>query len=269
MNEISRSLVLGEGVALSVIDTTDMVQCGIKLHGLYEDAAAVFGGLLTFTAYLGCQLKSERGSVSVSVKFPDGGAISCSSDAALHVRGCVDSETLNLDGATMTVISDDGYADRPYLGICVCEGNDLSQNIENYFLQSVQVDTLVRLFTVMDSDRCVFAGGIIAQVMPGAAEDAAMECYDILESVEDMPSEIGKGCVAFADARFPGRYLLTANPVYRCNCSREKVWEVIKGLGRGQIFEMLVEDPKISVKCHYCNTEYVFMKDEIIRLLNE
>ncbi|MCD8201623.1 MAG: Hsp33 family molecular chaperone HslO [Clostridia bacterium] len=268
MNSIRRSLVVDGSVALSVMDTTELVRDGIRIHGVYGDEASLFGGLLTFTAYLGTQLKSERGSVSVSVKFLSGAAISCSSDAALHVRGCIDGDTSALDGATVTVISDDGYGERPYLGVCLFEGNDLSENLENYFLQSVQVATLVRIHCVTEGDACVSAGGIIASCMPGGREDAAMECYDVLSCIDDLPAEIGKGCGYFADTYFPGEYLETDEPVYRCNCSRERVWSVIEGLGRGQIFEMLVEDPEIKVKCQYCGSEYVFTKDEVIRLLN-
>ena len=46
--------------------------------------------------------------------------------------------------------------------------------------------------------------------------------------------------------------------VYKCNCSRAYLQEVLVSLGEAQMRQIIKEDGAVRVHCHYCNTDYAF-----------
>jgi hsp33 protein len=49
---------------------------------------------------------------------------------------------------------------------------------------------------------------------------------------------------------------------YKCNCSKEKYLSAVKTLGDEQINEILEEEGKIQVECHFCRKKYEFTKED-------
>ena len=80
MNKLYKTLVYDNEVSLSVLETRDMVNDAIKIHGLDDKSAELLGGMLTACAYMAGCLKSERGAVSLTIK-------SCSGSATIIVTG--------------------------------------------------------------------------------------------------------------------------------------------------------------------------------------
>ena len=58
-------------------------------------------------------------------------------------------------------------------------------------------------------------------------------------------------------------------PAYKCNCSRKKIEGVILPLGLEELLKICEEEGKVSVHCHYCNTDYAFTKAEVLRLFGK
>ena len=58
-------------------------------------------------------------------------------------------------------------------------------------------------------------------------------------------------------------------PLYRCDCSRERLEQVMISLGEEELNDMIEKDHKAEVKCHFCNTVYTFDAEEMKRLLSE
>ncbi|WP_406242332.1 Hsp33 family molecular chaperone HslO [Tissierella carlieri] len=54
---------------------------------------------------------------------------------------------------------------------------------------------------------------------------------------------------------------------YRCDCSRERIEEVLLSIGKKEIEAMIEEDGKGEVVCHFCNTKYHFSKEELEKLI--
>ncbi len=267
MNTIYKSLAYGDNVALSVLDTTQLVQHGIDIHNLSGGEAILFGELLTFAAYLGGTLKSERGSVSVTVKSTEGGSVSVSCDKNLHVRGCIEGISKNLlSGGTLTVISEDGYS-RPFVGACLMESDDINKNLENYFRQSEQVVTFVNVGCKIEGDKCVSAGGAIGSCLP-EAPFAEVENFRVkLQGVDDISQKIAAlGAEEFSRKTFGGEQLSLLQPIYKCNCSREKISQVLKAVGKDELKALIAERGVVSVHCHYCNKDYNFYIEDVEKL---
>lgn len=268
MNKLYKTLIFGGDISLSVLDTTKLVDDAIKIHSLSDGAAKTLGGLLTAAAYMAGCLKSERGAISITVKSADGSAtVSVSGDIAGHIRGYIDGESLK--GGTMTVIKEDGFF-RPFTGTCELKSDSVSENLMQYFQLSEQIDTAVLFDVSVEGGKCIYAGGVVMQVMPGASEDS-------LRGAEDKMREISVGGLCDADAMMQKYFsslteesnVYLTFPEYKCNCSRKKIEGVILSLGKDEAQSIVAERGKISVHCHYCNTDYDFSGTDVENLFNK
>jgi molecular chaperone Hsp33 len=55
-------------------------------------------------------------------------------------------------------------------------------------------------------------------------------------------------------------------PVFRCQCSRERVERTLITLGAEELRDMIDEDGKADVVCHFCNETYSFTAEELEEL---
>ncbi len=274
MNKLYKALVYGMDVSLSVLETTDLVNDAIKIHNLTAEGAEILGGMLTACAYMAGCLKSEKGAVSITVKSGDGSAtVSVSGDINGHIRGYIDGAEGGLAGGTMTVIKDDGFF-RPFTGVCELKSHSVSENLMQYFIQSEQIDTAVAIGVKIENGRCVSAGGVIMQLMPGAKEENIRKAEDAMQNfyrVEDVLQEMGaEGIIKkyfSSETEKYGTYLTF--PEYKCNCSRKKIESVIVPLGKAELLKIIEERGRVSVHCHYCNSDYDFFTEDVLKLFKE
>ena len=269
MNKIIRALVCGGNVSLTVMDTTRLVNDAIAIHNTEGKCSELFGGLLTGGAFLAALLKSENTGVSITVKAKDGdGAVSVSSDSALHVRGYADGTcTRTLTGGTLTIVREEKGA-MPFVGTCEIESDDVSDIFATYFQQSEQIPTAVAIKTEIGADgQCLCAGGVIMQLLPDAPDDAIDRAGQAFEEYLKNPDallELGADGVYqkfFAELSDSEAYELY--PEYKCNCSEEKIKSVLTSLGKAELLKIVKEQGVVSVHCHYCNKDYVYDKDLI------
>ena len=55
---------------------------------------------------------------------------------------------------------------------------------------------------------------------------------------------------------------------WKCDCSKERMQRAICSMGKKDI-EELAEDEQTEVVCHFCNSKYVFSKDEIKTMISD
>ena len=266
MNKIIRTLICGGSVSLTVMDTTELVGDAIKIHKTDEKASRIFGGLLTGGAYLAALLKSENTGVSITVKAKDGdGAVSVSSDSALHVRGYADGScTRTLAGGILTVIREEEGA-MPFVGTCEIANDDVSDIFATYFQQSEQIPTAVAVTTEIDADgKCGCAGGVIIQLLPDADDDAIDKAERALSDYMQAENALAKlGADGVNEKYFS--HLVSGEkyelyPEYKCNCSEGKIRRVLASVGKDELLKIAKEQGAVSVHCHYCNKDYVYDK---------
>jgi molecular chaperone Hsp33 len=276
MNKLFKGLVYDNQVSISVLDTTDLVNKAIKIHALNEKAATLLGNLLTCCAYMAGCLKSDEGAVSITVKAADGdGAVSVSGDKQLHIRGYVDGSCMHgLKGGTLTVIKEDGFF-RPFIGTCEIKTDDVSEILMQYFHQSEQIPTAVSVGVKLSkSGLCTAAGGVIMQLLPDTTEENMDKAENMMQNfvhVADVIEKLGADEIISKyfskDIQKGGLYLL--HPDYICNCSRSKIEGVLLPLGEDELINIVEEQGKVSVHCHYCNTDYDFLRHDIEELFKK
>lgn len=274
MNKLYKALIFDKYVSLSVLETTSLVNDAIKIHGLEEGAAKTLGELLTACAYMAGCLKSEKGAVSITVKAGgNAGTASVSGDINGHIRGYIDGTCGGkLDGGTLTVIKDDGFY-RPFLGTCELVGDDVSQNLMQYYDKSEQIPTAVAIGVKSKDGKCVAAGGVVMQLMPGCPQevmDLAEERMQAFVNVADVIETYGADGIMdkfFKQSAMEGESYLYF-PEYKCNCSRKKIEGVILPLGKSELLKIIDEEGGVKVHCHYCNTDYNFTRGDVEKLFN-
>ena len=57
------------------------------------------------------------------------------------------------------------------------------------------------------------------------------------------------------------------NPKYESNCSKEKMERALISVGKEELKNIIAEDGKAEIVCHFCNKKYVFNEDELRHLL--
>ncbi len=273
MNRLYKTLIYKKQISLSVLETTGLCQAARDVHSLEPRAAAALGQLLTCGAYMAGCFKSEKGAVSVTVKGANGaGSASVSGDVNLHMRGYIDGAAEGrLKGGFMTVVKDDGFF-HPFTGACELISDDVSEDMEHYFDVSEQIPTKVRVGALFSGEKCVAAGGVVLQLLPGHeegalryAEDKAAQLCNVAADIAELGAEgIVKEYFAEETA---GAYTYITEPQYRCNCSREKIAALLATMGRAELEDIIREQGKVSVHCHYCNTDYDFMQEDIDKIL--
>lgn len=268
MDEIKRFLAFKGNVQVTLLQTTELVNEGIRIHSTSPRASKIFGELLTCCAYFASGMKSEKGAVSVTVKAKDGdGAVSVSADALLHVRGYADGScTQTINGGSLTVVREDGYY-QPFVGTCEITSDDVSDAFAKYFQQSEQIPTAVKVQTIIGEDgKCAYSGGIILQLLPDCVDDetdmAENAFFDYCDdadacrmSLDDVVKKFFKGGVCGE--------IVNLFPEYRCNCSRQKINGVLASVGKAELLKICEEQGQVKVHCHYCNTDYVYDKKDI------
>ena len=285
---ILRGLICGGEVSLAVEDTTRLVNEAIRIHGLSPLSAAALGRALTAAAYMCSSLKEERGALSLTIKGNGvGGTVCVSGDKALHMRGYIDEPhadlppnaagKLDVGGCigregTLTVVRDDGEA-IPFVGTTELVSGEIGEDVAAYFAYSEQRPTAVAVGVKIGTDgRCLGAGGVFLQPMPGASEESiAFAEAQIAEFA--AVSSLMEACTAeevwrnfFGDPAAAESFY-AQYPVYKCNCSRDYIEGLLASLGEEELASILREQGKIDVHCHYCNTDYEFTEEDVRRML--
>ena len=59
-------------------------------------------------------------------------------------------------------------------------------------------------------------------------------------------------------------HIVSETPIeYRCYCSRERVEEALRSVGREELESMIAEGKEISVSCQFCDKVYSFTPEEL------
>ncbi len=166
---------------------------------------------------------------------------------------------------------------QPYQGVVPLHGDQreplqhVQQVLEHYMLQSEQLDT--RLVLAANDD---VAAGLLIQRLPvegvGNLEGAARNEDDI--GLSDAFNRI-----AILSATLTSEELLTlpadkilhrlfweetvrvfepSTPRFSCTCSRERVRNMLRGLGREESDSLIEERGEVEVGCEFCGLQYRF-----------
>ena len=181
-------------------------------------------------------------------------------DASLH-------DLVNLHGHGRFAITLDPADKLPgqqaYQGIVSLDGDSVATVIENYMLRSEQLDT--RLWLAADDK---VTRGLLLQKLPHEGGTPSPQAdNDRWDHVVMLASTLGKEEMLSTDIMTllnrlyweeQVRVFEPRNPSFHCGCSREKVGNMLKMLGREEIESALADLGELDIDCDFCGQKYAF-----------
>ncbi|NEN85421.1 Hsp33 family molecular chaperone HslO [Paenibacillus elgii] len=268
------------------VRTTGIVEELRRRHQTTPTATAALGRTATAALMMGIMLKGEE---KLTVQVKGGGPIGqivADSNAHGEVRGYVDNPSVDLPlnqigkldvaGAVGTdgflyVIKDLGLKE-PYRGSIPIVSGELGEDFTYYFAKSEQTPSAVALGVLVDVDYTVkAAGGFIIQLLPGLTDDEISQIEKELAALPSITSLLDRGdrLEDILATLLPGAEVLERRDDirFKCKCSRERVEQTLISLGRDELQEILEEDGKAEIVCHFCNEAYRFSREDLEAIL--
>ncbi|MBQ3116257.1 MAG: Hsp33 family molecular chaperone HslO [Clostridia bacterium] len=280
MNKLLKSLIFNDQISLSVLDTTDMVNDAIKIHNLTPLTAAALGRTLTVCTFMASNLKNQGDKLSVTVAGDGvGGKITVCGNGNLDMRGFIDNPYADLplraDGkldvggcvgknGRLTVVRSMGLKE-PYSGSAKLVTGEIAEDFTAYYALSEQQPTAIALGVKIGTDgKCVGAGGVIMQAMPGADDNAICMAEDVMSQLNNVSTLIetigAEGIIDKHIGEVKSNYYY---PKYNCLCERGYIEKVLLSLGKAELDEIIKKQGNITVDCQFCDKKYVFTKEDV------
>ena len=265
--------------------TKELVETARQAHNTSPVVTAGLGRLLTAGVMMGSMLKGDDDLLTLQVRG-DGPVrgLTVTANAKGEVKGYATvpdvilpanaKGKLDVGGAvgrgTLSVIRDLGLKE-PYVGQTALVTGEIGDDLTSYFATSEQTPSSVGLGVLMEKTNTVrCAGGFIVQLLPGATED---EINHLEKNIKAMPSvttmlEEGKtvrDMLELALEGFQPDILDSYHVTYRCDCSEERVENMIRSLGKKEVEKLRDEDPIAEVNCQFCNKNYKVDLNELLK----
>ena len=289
-DKITKFLAYNGKISIVCINTTNLVEKARKIHDLSPVATAAFGRLLTITALMGQEMKNKEDKLTIQIQGngPIGTMLTTANNSP-KVKGYVANPyvdiplnefgKLDVGGAVgidgyINVIKDIGLKE-PYVGVSPLTSGEIADDFTNYFVNSEQTRTAVALGVLVNKDGVKRAGGYIINPMPDATDEeianvekSIFEAGAISRMLDEGLSllEIAKKVTGDKNVKVIEDI---KTPVYECDCSKERMLEGLATLDKNTIKEIIEEDGKAEVVCHFCNKKYEFSKEELEDILEK
>ncbi len=283
MDEIVRAVTRDGFVKISAVSARGAVERARQIHGLSPTASAALGRTLCGASMLGELMKEEDASLTIRVNGggPVGSVIAVSDNGG-NVRGYVTEPKADLplrgDGKLdvgglvgtngMLTVSRDIGLKEPYVGSTELVTGEIAEDLAQYMVESEQIPSAVGLGVLVDTDRTIrAAGGFIVQLMPGAPEELITALEDNIFVMDQLTTVLAEDGVDEAVRQvLKGLEYETVMRVpveYRCNCSRERVEQALRSVGREELEDMAASGEETEVSCQFCDRVYRFSPEEL------
>jgi molecular chaperone Hsp33 len=178
------------------------------------------------------------------------------------------------EGVFIMTIDAEGASDR-YQGVVAIEGETLALCAEQYFAQSEQTPTRVRLAVgrLHDAEGARWrSGGMIIQNIAGDAArgdtdeawERAQALFSTLGEDELLDPMIAPETLLFRLFHEDGVRLFPAKPLTAfCRCTEERVVGMLSSFPAEDRAEMIEDDGRIHVTCEYCAKTYVLAPETV------
>jgi molecular chaperone Hsp33 len=272
-------------VSLAAGVTSGLVREARERHDLAPTASAAVGRLLTAAALLGVSLKGrERLTLQVVGDGPIGGltadawstgpltigarayARNGRADVPLNARGKFD--VARVVGHGQMQVTKTYEVGQPYNGIVPLVSGEIGDDVAAYLANSEQIPSVVALGVLADPNGIRAAGGVIAQVLPGADDATVAALERNAATMDAVTKQIVDGADAEALLRAVAgdldvKVFESYGVAFDCRCTREKVETALLGLGKDELAKIAREQPQTEATCDFCGETYVLSADDV------
>lgn len=277
-----------------------MVDRILERHAYPPQVARLVGEMVVLAVLLGTSLKFEGrfqlqtrtdGAVDMLVvdfEAPDRVRAYARFDAERLGALPADANPATLLGRGHLALTIDQGSDMSrYQGIVALEGQSIEDAAHQYFLQSEQIPTRIRIAvgeTLAGGRHAWRAGGVMVQFLPSSPErqrqadlppgdapegatahvvdedDAWVEARSLVETVEDhelLDPTLTSETLLYRLFHERGVRVFEAQTVIeRCRCSRERIVGMLRQFSPEERRSMVGDDGRIGITCEFCSTHY-------------
>lgn len=273
--------------------TDDIVKDFEKLQKSSVSANIEMGKILTMNALLYSDLKNDTDSIDLKLKTNgDCGLIISKLYNNSFITGYLENKNLSKydkiyekgkiskdfigDNGILVLIKDLGLKS-PYIGQTSIISSNISKNFTNYFSASNQTVTSVNLEVKKVLDDYI-SFGFMMELLPNYTEkDLSQftiysdmfktELENYINSKSDDMSFYDYICSILKI--FNIRIIEEKIIHYKCNCSDEKIDNMLLSLGKKELNDIVKEGKEIEIACNFCDKKYKKSVEDIKDLLNE
>jgi molecular chaperone Hsp33 len=277
----------------------------LKRHAYPAPVARVLAEAVTLTVMLGTSLKltgrfqlqtksdGPIGMVVVDFDAPNRMRAYAQFDPGEIKAGTTPADLIGKGHLALTI--DQGGTMNRYQGVVPLDGLGLEAAAHQYFLQSEQIPTRIRLSVgeITDANGSAWrAGGLFVQFLPEAPErmrqpdlppgDAPEGTLALPHSAEDDAWTEAKALAGtIEDHELLDPLLSSERLLYRlfhergvrafetqpiieaCRCSEERIRQMLQRFSREERADMIDTKGKIAVTCEFCSTSYRIAPDSL------
>lgn len=280
--------------------TTGIVEEARQMHGLSPLACAALGRTLTAAGMMSVQLKGDGNRLTLIFQG-DGPAkqILATGYGDGRIKGYIsnpvvdlplrDDGKLDVGGAIgigdLTVVKDLGLKE-PYTGSIALVSGEIADDLTAYYYISEQQNTSIALGVKVGDMHTLEAGGMFIQMLPGASDEAIDSLEAMLKDMKPLTTNIEKVVTNGAGKSEEGLLTDLMDEIFggmpeefqpevleykqmelKCDCSRERMEQALMTVGKNDLAEILEEDGKAELECHFCGNKYMFDKKDLEEML--
>ena len=280
MDYLVRGVTTDGEFRVAASTTTALSNEARRRHVTASGATKILGETMTAATLLATQLKGEE---KISLQITGNGPLRMvlvDVDSEGNVRGFVANPQVqaepSLGDAGLVSVMRSTPLELLARGTVPLAAGDVALDVGAFLTQSEQALSAMALTSeIAPEGSLAHAGGILLQALPGASiekfaaykavlEHPSLRARVLAESAPEMMVETLMNAVTHES---PYELLSKTELRFQCTCSREKVAEMIRILGKDEIAKMKDEDGQAEVTCRFCNQVYVLDRAELGVLL--
>lgn len=285
-DRLIRGLLAEQSVRFVLCEASGLCSEGVQRHQADAISGWLLSEALTCAVLLSVNLKhTEKITLRWQYEGPVGQILADATEEG-HVRGFTQRVTLLGEVRTLReAMGDEGriaaITSLPtrvlHTGITSTVFQDVPRDMAHLLSLSFQVETALAVGLIMPPDPppgLRSAVGVLLQPMPGAD----LEAFEAMRQEVEAPAfrawlEAAPRNLEDVLGRLPGgdgaAVLAETTPAFACGCNRQKVESVLRLMGPDELHEMLVEQGRVEVHCHFCGEAYRFGEAEVHTLQRE